>query len=170
MAAAKVKILDTWDIQARLMRMAYEIYEAYFLETELVVIGIDTRGGMLARHLADNLQKISPLHIVRVDCRLDPEPDGTLGIDIGADVELLRGKNLIVVDDVMYTGRTLMNVLAILLHTGPRSIRTAILIDRGHRLMPVHPDVVGIELATTLQQHVSVEIDPDGEGIQAFVL
>lgn len=170
MAAIHVPILDQVGIYARLRRMAYQIYEANFLEAELILIGIDQRGGFLARELVAYLEQICPIPLTLVQSQLDRVSDSeSLGIDLSIDIEDMKGKPLVVVDDVLYTGRTLLNVVAILLQAQPKSIQTAILIDRGHRSLPVAADFVGLELATTLHQQVTVEIDEPAGRIQAYL-
>ena len=170
MSSANVQILDQAAISARLRRMAYEIYEANYQEPELIVIGIDARGGFLAAELCAYLEKISPVPLTLVSSHLDRDSDNAaIGIELSADIEDLQGKTVVVVDDVLYTGRTLMNVVAILLHAGPRSIQAAVLIDRGHRSMPISPDYVGLELATTLQQHVFFDTGAETGTVMAYL-
>ncbi len=166
----KIKILNQKSIMARLKRMAYEIYERNFQAEELVVIGIDTRGGYLGNLIVSYLREISSLNINYLMADIDRESDPiSYGVDLGVGIEELAGKQVVVVDDVLYTGRTLLNVVAILLQAGPKTIQTAILIDRGHRSLPVSSDIVGFELATTIQQHVSVEIDHDAQRVNAYL-
>ena len=166
-----IQILSPSQIQARLKRMAFEIYERNYQAKDLYVMGIDERGGFLSVELIKHLQKISPIQIHPVSVHLDRESDpNSLGIELDADIDELKNNPIVVVDDVLYTGRTLLHVLAILLQAGPSSIQTAVLIDRGHRLLPVSSDYVGIELATTMHQHVSVEIDTNQHTAEAFLL
>ena len=116
------------------------------------------------------LEEISPLNVTLVDAHLDRQHSESMGIEIGLEVHELSNKPVVVVDDVLYSGSTLLNVVAILLQAGPKTLRTAVLIDRGHRTMPVSADFVGMELATTIQQHVSFEISSDQTNAQAFLL
>jgi pyrimidine operon attenuation protein/uracil phosphoribosyltransferase len=168
----KVQILDQEGITARLLRMAYEIYEANYHEKSLYIIGIDERGGFMGKQLLKHLQNISPLELHFINAHLDRSGgQGEIGIELGLEsLESLRDQSLLLVDDVLYSGSTLLNVVAILLQAKPAKLRTAVLIDRGHRQMPVSADFVGLELATTLQQHVSIEIADDQEMVQAFLL
>lgn len=165
----KVNILDSESISRRIKRMAFEVYESNFDVKELVMIGIDERGGFICEKLCSYLEHVSELSLVSVSAKVDRnQAPGEMGIEIDIDLNSLLGKHLIVVDDVLYTGNTMLNVVAILLQAGPQKIQTAVLIDRGHRSMPVSPDFVGVELATTIQQHVSVEIS--GDSAEAFLL
>jgi pyrimidine operon attenuation protein / uracil phosphoribosyltransferase len=166
----KIRILGDASIRTRLRRMAYELYEAHYEAEGLVVIGIDERGGYLAREMVAYLKKISELDITFVAARLD-RTGQPVGIDLSmGDVSELKDQALVVVDDVLYTGSTLLNVVAILLHAAPASIRTVVLIDRGHRQFPISADILGLQLATTVHQHVSVEINPDDQQLEAFLL
>lgn len=172
MASTKVQILNQKGIDSRVRRMAYEIYESHYLESQVYLIGIDQRGGYLAGRLAAILNEISPLTVTLVPAKLDrTQGPHAIGIELeGIEAEELRECPVVVVDDVLYTGTTLLNVVAILLQFAPGKIRTAVLIDRGHRIMPVSADFVGLELATTIQQHVSFEMEEDESSAGAFLL
>ncbi|MCI4668578.1 MAG: phosphoribosyltransferase [Bacteroidia bacterium] len=165
----KIKILDNASIQQRLKRIAYEVYESHYLEKELLVIGIDERGGKLANVLAEQLSEISPLDLTQVDAHLDRDSEApSIGIELNIGLEEIKDRPILVVDDVLYTGTTMMNVVSILLYAFPKSIRTAVLVDRGHRMLPVSADFVGLQLATTYHQHVAFELQ--GEDMSAYLL
>ena len=83
----------------------------------------------------------------------------------------VEGRDIVLVDDVLYTGRTTRAALDALMDWGrPRRIWLAVLIDRGHRFMPVSPNFVGMDVATTMHQHISIEIDEAQEQIEAFLV
>ncbi len=165
----KVPILAHEGIQHRLRRMAYELYELHFQEEELLIIGIDQRGGHVAQVVFDYLAEISPLNLTYIEVHVDRTSPEGLGIDLSVELHELTGRPLIVIDDVLYTGTTLLNVVAILLMANPKSIKTAVLIDRGHRKLPVSSDVTGLELATTIHQEVRVVIDPETKAMSAHL-
>lgn len=171
MAIDRILILSKESIEARLQRMAYQIYEHNYHEEEVYIIGIDERGGYLADELATRVQQISDLKVHFEHASLDRDSDpNLLGIQLSVeDITTWENKVLIVVDDVLYTGKTLLNVVSILLQATPKFIQTAVLIDRGHRSMPVSADFIGLELATTLHQHVSVEIDASQRKVEAYL-
>ncbi|TAE48140.1 MAG: phosphoribosyltransferase [Bacteroidetes bacterium] len=169
MSETRVHILNHTGIMAGLRRMAYQIYEANYLEEELVVIGVDERGGLLADEIVSHLRQISPLRITLIKSYLDRSLSPVTGLRLSEADSVLTGKAVLVVDDVLYSGKTLLHVVAGLLPAMPRTLQTAVLIDRGHRLFPIGADFVGLQLATTIQQHVSVEIEPSGGQIQAFL-
>lgn len=169
--SSEIPILANEEIMSRLHRMAFEVYERNYHAERLYVIGVNERGGYLASKMLEYLEKVSPLEIHYFQVEVDRETDPvSYGIQLSMDPEELNGQEVVVVDDVLYTGRTLLNVVAILLQAGPSSIQTAILVDRGHRSMPISPDFVGIELATTFHQHVYVEVDSEKEEARAYLL
>ena len=169
-SSTKILIMENEEILSRLHRMAFEIYERNYHHQVLHVIGVNERGSYLASKILEYLQKVSPLEFVYSQAQVDKHSDPiSYGIQLEMDPAELKGKDVIIVDDVLYTGRTLLNVVAILLQAGPSTIQTAILVDRGHRSLPISPDFVGVELATTLQQHVSVEIDREQEVAKAYL-
>lgn len=159
---SRIEILSPAAVAAKLKRMAIQIYEHNYLEAQLTVLGVDVRGGWVAEQLCGHLRQVSPQAVHYAGFVLDREAlaEGSLGLEIPQ--ELIEDRTVIVVDDVLYTGFTLLRVLAQLVAKRPRSLQTAVLIDRGHRMAPVGADVVGMVLATTLQQHVSVEIPAQG--------
>lgn len=167
-----VRILDQETVEAKLLRMAYEIYEAHYGEDHIILIGIDQRGGFLGERLLSHLKNISTLTITYLQASLDrQENDSLIGIDLGIEnLESLRNGHILVVDDVLYSGTTLLNVISILLQARPASIQTAVLIDRGHRTVPVAADFTGMQLATTIQQHVQVNVDTSSQRAEAFLL
>ncbi|MDX2248090.1 MAG: phosphoribosyltransferase family protein [Bacteroidia bacterium] len=170
MSVTKVKILDQTAIFAKLKRMAYQIYEANYLEKEIYIMGIDERGGFLAKELADFLRELSNREIILVKAGLDRSESPGMGVSLSVDIEKLSGKAVVVVDDVLYSGVTMLNVVSILLQAGTKTIQVAVMIDRGHRLVPVSADFIGMELATTLQQHVSFETTGEKKEVSVYLL
>ena len=169
MSQNHLRILDHNEIFARLKRMAYEIYENNYQQSEMLVIGIDQRGGFIAEKLVSFLSDLSPIKVTLIDAEVD-QSESLPGVSLSAELEDLTGKAILVVDDVLYSGFTMLSVVSILLQLEPSTIQTAVLIDRGHRKMPISADYVGLELSTTLHQHVSVRIDEDEEKAEVFLV
>lgn len=165
--ADKVKILGASAVKARLRRMAYQIYESNFGQERILIVGIDKRGGFLARQIADLLTEISPLRIDFTSA-LKVQGDQAIQLDEQAP-ELIKGCPVVVVDDVLYSGKTLFLAIAEVFAHAPKRIQTAVLIDRGHRNLPVTHDFVGMLLATSLKQHVSVEISSSDSSATAYL-
>jgi pyrimidine operon attenuation protein/uracil phosphoribosyltransferase len=167
----KAQVLDEPGIERALTRIAHEILERAGATDGLALVGIRTRGVSLARRIADRLQSIEGAKV----------PVGALDItlyrdDLGlkAEVPILRetdipfpveGKTIVLVDDVLYTGRTIRAALDAIMDLGrPRMIQLAVLIDRGHRELPVRPDYVGKNLPTARREIVQVLLrEHDGQ-------
>jgi pyrimidine operon attenuation protein/uracil phosphoribosyltransferase len=165
MSHQKVKILETSATNARLKRMAYEIFERNFQEKSLFMIGVDERGGKVASQLTEHLRRISSLEVHLWGARLDRAErqgkGGKINVTFEHGLTQLEKQAVVVVDDVLYSGNTMLHVVAPLLKALPRKIEIAVLIDRGHRFMPISPNYVGLDLATNLHQHVAVEINEE---------
>jgi pyrimidine operon attenuation protein / uracil phosphoribosyltransferase len=167
-AAGKVKILSAGAITAKLRRMAYEIYERNFGQDAIVLVGIGPRGCYLADKLATYLGSISPLAIQRMDLEKTDKENGVSWADPSL-AESLAEKTVLIVDDVLYSGKTMLAALSEIAGHGPSKIQVAVLIDRGHHLLPVKHDYVGMEIASSLKQYVSVEVDEALERAEAFI-
>ncbi len=166
MNPSRTIILSQPEITAKLKRIAFEIYEQNFGEEEVILIGLEQRGGYLAEKTRTLLSSVAPFSVHIYPSVVDREKtSGMMNMIPLGGLPDLSGKPVIVIDDVLYSGRTLLSVVAQLLPLSPKKIQTMVLIDRGHRQMPVSPDYVGMELATTLQQHVYFEIQANGEAL-----
>ena len=164
----KVKILSAGAIAAMLRRMAYEIYERNYGESTLVLAGIGARGAFLADRIAMHLEEISPLKVIRQDIQ-KPEGDQSLRWVEAPVAEALQGATVLLIDDVLYSGSTVMQALVLAIGFHPAKIQTLFLIDRGHHQYPVTHDYVGMEMATSLKQYISVEVDPLKLRAEAFI-
>lgn len=170
MALVKTKIMDQNAVQRALVRMAHEITEHNHGVDDLVLVGIYRRGEPLARRLAENLSKIENVSV----------PVGTVDINFyrddltpAADAPILKkaqlpfsvvGKKVVLVDDVLFTGRTARAAIEAIFSLGrPKCIQLAILVDRGHRELPIRADYVGKNIPTSLGERVSVSIPPFDE-------
>lgn len=172
----KAKILDEEGIRRALMRIAHEIIEKNRDLKHLVIVGIHTRGAYLAKRLKDYITAIESGTAAAPDI-----PTGSLGITFYRDdlsligpqpvvhkTEIkfdIEGKTIILVDDVLYTGRTIRCAFSELMDFGrPRAIQLAVLIDRGHRELPIRADYVGKNVPTALKEEILVRIsEVDGK-------
>lgn len=165
-----VRILDHLQIQAKLKRMAMEIRENIYPETSLIMIGIDQKGETLAQKLLDEIQKMGRLQMTLLKAIPVREQQASASLSIpGMGEADCKGKVVIIVDDVLYSGRTLYLTLEAVMQQGPSKVQAAVLIDRGHRSFPVHADYTGLTLGTTLQEHIRVEELASGE-MEAYLL
>tara|TARA_B100000768_G_scaffold179066_1_gene195992 strand:- start:497 stop:991 length:495 start_codon:yes stop_codon:yes gene_type:complete len=154
---SRTKVLEQYQIEQKIIRMAWEIYEQNFEETEIVIAGIHAQGHILAQRLSDQLNKISSLDVSLVKLELDKK--NPLSKDITVDNKSeLKNKVVVLVDDVLNSGKTLIYSSQYFLNNQVKKLMTAVLIDRNYRLFPVKADVVGISLSTTMQEHVTVEL------------
>lgn len=157
MSLTPILILDQEDVKKKLRRIAYQIYENNFQEKELVIAGISDRGYNLAQVLSSLLEDISGLKIQLISLTIDKKNPAEKNIVLEPKPDI-KNKTVIIVDDVLNTGKTLVYSMLPFLKEGAKKIQTCILMDRNHKVFPVSADYVGMSLATTLKEHISVEI------------
>ena len=158
MVAEKSLILNDRQVQQKIRRMAFEIYEHNFKEKSIVVAGIDGQGYVLATLLVKQVQLISPLEITLVKVTLDKLAPSQSGVTVDCDIKSLKKKCIILVDDVLNTGRTFAYGMKPFLDAEVKKIETAVLVNRSHTLFPIYPQYTGFELATTIKDHVEVNL------------
>jgi pyrimidine operon attenuation protein/uracil phosphoribosyltransferase len=171
MRKLKATIIDPQGLERTLKRLAHEILEKNKGAANIVVVGIRTRGEFLARRivrLIEEVEGIKPplgsldITLYRDDLLGKLEQPRLQGTDILFDIS---GKDVVLVDDVLYTGRTIRAALDELIDLGrPRSIQLAVLIDRGHRQVPIRADYVGKNVPTSSDESIRVHVsEVDGE-------
>jgi pyrimidine operon attenuation protein/uracil phosphoribosyltransferase len=158
MVADKTLILDKRQVRQKIKRMAYEIYEHNFKEKNIVLVGIDGQGYILAKLLAKEVEGISPLEIKLVKVSLDKLAPQQSEVRLDCELKDLKRKCIILVDDVLNTGRTFAYGMKPFLMIEVKKIETAVLVNRSHTLFPIYPQYTGYELATTLKDHVEVNL------------
>ena len=161
--------MDAQEIQRAMSRIAHEVLERNRGVDDLVLVGIHTRGVILSQRLADNVKRFegsqAPLaeldiNLYRDDLQARESPrvrPTKLPVDI-------QGKRVVLVDDVLFTGRTIRAAMDALSDLGrPRQVQLAILVDRGHRELPIRADYVGKNVPTSLSEEVKVRLsETDG--------
>ncbi len=176
----KALLMDEKAIERAITRVSHEIIERNKGIENLVVIGIKTRGIYLGRMIADKINRIEegdvPSYALDIT---DYRDDLKIRAQIKSNIKeaflekenmsfSIEGKNVILVDDVLYTGRTVRSAMNALLDCGrPASIQLAVLIDRGHRELPIRADYVGKNVPTSMEEKVKVSILPYDE--ESFV-
>ncbi|HEY0177076.1 MAG TPA: phosphoribosyltransferase family protein [Pedobacter sp.] len=162
MADSRLLILDKKQIQQKINRMAYQILEDNLNEKEIVLAGIWDRGYKLALRLKDVLLEISDIKVTMFKIELDSDASR---LSATTDPEPVKVKNkvIILVDDVLNSGKTLAYGFGVFLNTPHKKIRTVVLVDRSHKIFPVATDYVGLQMATVLKEHVDVVIDVEGQ-------
>ena len=161
----KAKVLDADAIRRSLARIAHEVLEHHKGTGSLALVGIRTRGAMLAQRLAGEIQTIDghPVQVGVLDItlyrddlsRIAPNPV-VHATEIPFDITDLH---IVLVDDVLFTGRTIRAALNALNDFGrPKTIQLAVLVDRGHRELPIRADYVGKNIPTSLHEHIEVRL------------
>ncbi|MAX80960.1 MAG: phosphoribosyltransferase [Crocinitomicaceae bacterium] len=157
MPEEKTLVLNHKQIQQKITRIAHQIYENNFQESELYLIGIENRGSILSERLFHLLKDITPLKVYHHTISLNKDEPLKDDMVCSISLEELDGKNIVLIDDVLNTGKALIYAAKHFLRACPKSMQTVALIDRRHRNFPIRADYVGLTLATTLQEHISVE-------------
>ncbi|MBA4145088.1 MAG: phosphoribosyltransferase [Azospira oryzae] len=161
-AVDKNLILDATQVNQKIKRMAFEIYENNFKEKTIVLAGIEGQGYLLAQLLSKELSAISEIQPLVVKVSLDKLAPLQSDIVIDAEGKVLKKKCVVLIDDVLNTGRTLAYSLKPLLNLEVKKIEVAVLVNRSHPMFPIMPAYTGLELATTLSDHVEVILGKKG--------
>jgi pyrimidine operon attenuation protein/uracil phosphoribosyltransferase len=151
------EVLNHKQVGQKITRMAFEIYERNLHASGgMVVAGITGMGTILANLLASELRKISPLQVEEVEVLLDKQAVTATDVQLSSPIAL-KGKTIVLVDDVLNTGKTLVYALKPFLEHEVEKMEIAVLVNRSHGLFPVKPDYTGFELATTFNEHIRVD-------------
>ena len=140
----------------KLKRMAFEILENNFGETSFILAGIRESGTVIAETIQRLLTEISGLQTELITVSLDKKNPTTVEISKPLD---FKNKVVILIDDVSNSGKTLLYAIRPFLDTAPKKIQTLVLVERSHNAFPVKPDYVGLSVATTIQEHIYVEVE-----------
>jgi len=151
-------ILDAAVAEKKLRRMALEILEQNAGEEELILVGIAGSGGVVARSIYRHISEHAAVKLVLLSLSMDKRMPREIVLDKEID---FTNKVIILIDDVANSGKTLLYALKPFLNYYPRKIQTLVLVGRSHNSFPVYPDYVGLNLATTLQEHIYVEVDEE---------
>jgi pyrimidine operon attenuation protein/uracil phosphoribosyltransferase len=165
MEITKTLILNNVQIEQKIQRIAYEIYEDNFEEKEIVFAGILNSGYILAKRLQLTLNSICKIRTTLVEIRIDKTHQANHRAVISMKDADIKGKVVILVDDVLNSGKTLIYSLRAFLDADIAKIRTVLLVDRDHKRYPIRADYVGIRLSTTLQEHITVDLTADNEAV-----
>jgi pyrimidine operon attenuation protein/uracil phosphoribosyltransferase len=155
-------ILTHQEIEHKIKRIAYQIYETFVDEEEIVIAGIAANGFVFAQKIANALQEIATLKIALCEVNVDKQ-NPELAIKTSLSKEQYANKGLILVDDVLNSGTTLIYAVRHFLDVPLTKFKTAVLVDRNHKKYPVKADFKGISLSTSLLEHVRVVFDENGQ-------
>jgi pyrimidine operon attenuation protein/uracil phosphoribosyltransferase len=155
-------ILNHQEIAHKIKRIAYQIYETFVDEEEIVIAGIASNGYFFAEKIAETLQSITPIKVILCQVFVDKQ-NPTAAITTSISCEIYKDKGLILVDDVLNSGTTLVYGVRHFLDVSLKKFKTAVLVDRNHKKYPVKADFKGISLSTSLFEHVTVVFEKDND-------
>ncbi len=176
MAKTETLILDKAGINRALTRISHEILESNKGSADLVLVGIRSGGDILAAQLRQRLAEIEgeSLPLGAIDVTMYRDDLSSRGSRPVGKTDLpfpLEGKRVILVDDVLYTGRTIRAAMDALMDIGrPRSIQLAVLIDRGHRELPIRPDYIGRNVPTSREEQIQVDFDAEQNPVEVRLI
>ena len=150
---SRVLLLDDDRIHRKLRRMAWQIWEHNSNESDLTLVGIADGGYEIAKQLAIQVKEIARInvHVIKLSMnKINPMQEKII---LDGDIE---SKSVVLIDDVANSGKTLIYALRPILDTNPEHVIIAVLVNRKHKAFPVTPDIIGQEVATTLQDHIKV--------------
>jgi len=154
---SRTLLLDEHQTRQRIDRLAWQLYEDNPDEKEIVLVGILTSGNQVAEMLADALRSVSPIRVISATIRIDKHSQVAGAAELSIPSAELEGKVVVVVDDVLNSGKTLLYAIRPFLSIDLLKLRTVVLVDRNHRRYPIAADYSGLTLATTLKEHITVE-------------
>lgn len=167
MIAEKNIILNKKQIDQKIKRIAYEIYENNIDEKRVVLAGISENGYIMASQIEKELNSISPLQVEIVKISIDKEAPSTSEIKLSNTEVGFSNKAVILLDDVLNTGKTVAFTLKAFLNSDVKKIEVGVLVNRNHKLFPIYPKYTGYELATTFTEHVEVLLKK-GKGVYLY--
>lgn len=151
------KILNHREIQHKIRRIAYQIYESNVNEKEIIIAGIDGGGLNFAKKIASMLREITDAEITLCKVEMNKKNPLQSGIKTSLAENDYKNKSVVLADDVLNSGTTLIYGVQHFLKTPLKQLKTAVLVNRNHKKFPVKADFKGISLSTSLNEHVHVE-------------
>lgn len=155
-------ILSNQEIEHTIKRIAYQIYETFVEEEEIVIAGIASNGFTFAQKIAQELKTISNLKVSLCEVQINKK-NPELPIHTSLSKEQYTNKGLVLVDDVLNSGTTLIYAVRHFLDVPLKKFKTAVLVDRNHKKYPIKADFKGMSLSTSLLEHVQVVFDENGD-------
>lgn len=154
--------MNNQEIEHKIKRIAYQIYETFVDEQEIVIAGITSNGFTFAKKIAAVLETISPIKVTLCEVQINKQnPQSPIHTSITQ--EQYTNKGLVLVDDVLNSGTTLIYAVKHFIDVPLKKFKTAVLVDRNHKKYPVKADFKGISLSTSLFEHVQVVFDENGD-------
>tara|TARA_B100001063_G_C16710934_1_gene527969 strand:- start:625 stop:1128 length:504 start_codon:yes stop_codon:yes gene_type:complete len=152
-------ILDNIDVKNKIQRISLEILEDNIDEKEVIFFGISDNGKIIAKKIINLLSKISKINLELICVEINAESN-----NIRFDKSFIaKKKSIVIVSDVSHSARTLQIVISNLINLNPSKIKTAVMVNRDHSLFPVKINFSGLNLSTSVNEHVAVEVNKDDE-------
>ena len=158
-----MEILTSKQLHQKVDRISYQILENNYEEKEIILIGVKQNGFLLAQLIQASLKKISKLKITLSAIEIDKDHPDKDVIKLDIDPETTKDKVVILIDDVANTGRTLTYAIRPFLNSLQKKLQTVVMVDRKHKGFPISADYVGLTLATTMAEHITVKISKKGQ-------
>ena len=155
----KTLVLNKQQLQQKIDRLAWQIYEQNYKEKEIIIAGIANRGVLIAKKIAKKLTEISAIKVKLATIKVDKDNPFYKDIEVDISEKEYKNKVLILVDDVLNSGKTLIYGAKYFLSVPLKRLSTLVLVDRNHNRFPIKADFVGLSLSTTLKEHISVELE-----------
>ena len=159
------RILTHDQVQHIAKRIAYQIYEANVDEKEIIIAGIDGSGSLFAKKIAAVLKKITEADIVLCKMKMDKKNPLQSGVSISISEDAYKNKSIVLVDDVLNSGTTLIYGAHHFLRTPIKQLKTAVLVNRNHKKYPIKADYKGISLSTSLHEHIRVKFETRNDAV-----
>ena len=159
------RILSHEQILHKINRIAYQIYESNVEEELIVLAGIEGGGLEFAKKIKRALEKICPAEILLCRVKMDKSNPIESGVTTSLKPEAYQGQSVVVVDDVLKSGKTLIYGVNHFLKTPVKLLKTAVLVDRNYKRFPVKADFKGLSLSTSMEEHVHVDFSPRNYGV-----
>ena len=160
----EIKILDKQQIAQKILRLSWQIYENNFEEKEIVLVGIGEKGFLIAQSVKSYLLKIS--HFKTILSKISFNNDESLNdIKLPLNEDEYKNKSVILIDDVLHSGRTLMYASKPFLNTTLKKMAIMVLVNRDHSSYPIKAKYVGLSLSTTLKEYIRVDLSNKNSGV-----
>ena len=163
----KKKILDYQSIKKKIRRISLQILESNIDQDEIIIAGIDLNGFIIAKKISQEISKISEINTKLCKIKIDKK-NPLNDISTSLNFKDYENKSLVIIDDVLNSGATLMYSVKYFLNTKIKSLKTAVLVDRNHKKYPIKADFKGLSLSTSIQSKIEVVIDE--KKIEAFLV
>ncbi|MBV6646379.1 MAG: phosphoribosyltransferase [Cyclobacteriaceae bacterium] len=162
MTQSKNLVLDRTRINSIIKRIAIQIYESNVYESALLLVGVKDQGYRMAEEIQQELRGIDQkLKTKLIALAIDKSDPLASDIETSEDLSMYEGQAVVLIDDVLNTGKTTAHCLKYLLSGGPKRIEIAVLVNRSHSLFPIAPTYSGYELSTALDEHIEVSLKED---------